>query len=96
MATFTVTGHKGPHIAHMTWTDGVLSGDAADVRYLTEYAQALEGEFVSGMLGAGSTTEHLKNPWTAYNLMHLVFSDTPLVTAGALPEIAAPPKGSVL
>jgi hypothetical protein len=63
---------------------------------VADLARAYEGEYVSAPPSAGSTHDHLSNPWSSFALMHWVFSDTPRVTAGELPEIPTPPKGSVI
>jgi hypothetical protein len=87
VTSFTVTGHRGQDVVSITWTDGVLSGDESACRMVRAIAEHSEGTYVPCPPAAGVSHDHLQNAWSTFALMHSVFSDTPRVTAGELPEV---------
>lgn len=97
MSTFSLSGNRRGREDRVTvtWTDGVLSGDANAVAMIERLAKALEGT-IQGMWGGPYTTkDHLASPYSALPLMRQVFIAGTVKQTGKLPLLPPVPEGAI-
>lgn len=89
-------GNRPARAVTLTWTDGVVSGDDAElVAQVQRLATDFEGALLGPPNGPYTTTQHLASPYTARMLMLLVLRYKAQLTAGALPRQADVPAGAI-
>jgi len=99
MSTFSYTASRGRSRAvALTWTNGVVSGDDAElVAQVEQLAHDFEGALLGPPNGPYTTEQHLSSPYTArmLMLMLMVLRYKATVTTGALPRQADAPAGAI-
>lgn len=90
--SFRLAGSRNGSLVHVTWTDGVLTGDPPTVDLLETQAEivtVLHADKVAARafpdLVAGTTADPLADPASAYHLIVHVF-DTVREQTGDLPD----------
>lgn len=98
MTTFTLEGTFMGKLTHITWADGVLSGDNPRlVSWVRRDAVGYEGHLISSSAGVTSVRNHLQNPYIAHTLICRWMSEQqPKIVAGELPALPEPPEGAVM
>ncbi|MCF7550876.1 hypothetical protein [Pseudonocardia sp. WMMC193] len=95
MTTFTVRGSRNGSLVHVTWTDGVLTGDFPTVDLLAAEAELVPvvhrdsyaGRALPDLDGLGPSP--LSEPGTAYRLILRVF-DSVRESEGEVPDMPTP------
>jgi hypothetical protein len=75
MTRFVLRGRRGDQLdVTLAWEDGALSGDPDAAAMVRDLAAMYEGKLMGPPGGPRSTRRHLEHPFTAYELMRMVYA----------------------
>jgi hypothetical protein len=86
MTSFTLSGGFNGRPVEITWIDGVLSGDPELVELTELRATSPDDQLLVAGGGSSASTDHLSDPYAAYELMCMLLDD-PEIVSGELPPI---------
>lgn len=90
---FEASGKVVGELITVAWQDGILTGNGQAIRLALIEAAKLEGEPL-GLIGRQTTTKHLRNAFSAKEIIGRVLVDA--VYTGDVPETDNAPPGAVI